>query len=71
MGPNEFFGEVSFLTGVPRTANIFTTTDSELLRIDRDELSEIVAEYPKLREVLEKYHLDRVTEAVQRAKARA
>jgi CRP-like cAMP-binding protein len=71
MGPNEFFGEVSFLTGVPRTANIFATTDSELLRIDREELSELVAEYPKLREVLEKYHLDRVAEAVQRAKARA
>ncbi|GMR24468.1 MAG: hypothetical protein BMS9Abin37_3016 [Acidobacteriota bacterium] len=71
LGPNEFFGEVSFLTGVPRTANIFATTASELLRIDREELSELVAEYPKLREVLEQYHLDRVAEAVQRAKARA
>jgi CRP-like cAMP-binding protein len=71
MGPNEFFGEVSFLTGVPRTANIFATQDSEILRIDRDELTELTAEYPKLLDVLEKYHLDRVTEAVQRAKARA
>ncbi len=71
LGPNEFFGEVSFLTGVPRTANILATHDSELLRIDRDELKELTAEYPKLLEVLEKYHLDRVTEAVQRAKARA
>lgn len=71
MGPNEFFGEVSFLTGVPRTANIFTTEDSEILRIDRDELTELTAEYPQLLEVLEKYHLDRVAEAVQRAKARA
>lgn len=70
MGPNEFFGEVSFLTGVPRTASIFTTRDSEVLRIDRDELQELTAEYPKLLQVLEKYHLDRVAEAVQRAKAR-
>jgi cAMP-dependent protein kinase regulator len=71
MGPNEFFGEVSFLTGVPRTADIFTTEDSEILRIDRDELEELTAEYPKLLEVLKHYHLDRVAEAVQRAKARA
>lgn len=71
LGPNEFFGEVSFLTGVPRTANIFTTEDSDILRIDRDELKELTAEYPKLLEVLEEYHLDRVAEAVQRAKARA
>lgn len=71
LGPNEFFGEVSFLTGVPRTANIFATGNSEILRIDREELQELTAEYPKLLEILERYHLDRVTEAVQRAKARA
>lgn len=71
LGPNEFFGEVSFLTGVPRTANIFATANSEILRIDRDELKELTAEYPALLQVLEKFHLDRVTEAVQRAKTNA
>ncbi len=65
IGPNEFFGEVSFLTGVPRTATAVTTEDSEILRIDRDVLTELVVEHPRLVEVLKKFHLDRVQNAVQ------
>ena len=65
IGPNEFFGEVSFLTGVPRTATAVTTEDSEILRIDRDVLTELTVEHPRLTEVLKKFHLDRVRNAVQ------
>lgn len=65
IGPNEFFGEVSFLTGVPRTATAVTTEDSELLRIDKDVLAELVVEHPRLVEVLKKFHLDRVENALQ------
>jgi CRP-like cAMP-binding protein len=73
IGPNEFFGEVSFLTGVPRTAAAVTTEDSELLRIDKDVLTELTREHPRLVEVLKKYHLDRVQNAmaVMKAAARA
>ena len=70
VGPNEFFGEVSFLTGVPRTANITTTQDSELLRIERDELNEFAAEYPELLQVMKECRHERMEEAMQRAKAR-
>lgn len=69
IGPNGFFGEVSFLTGVPRTANAVTVEDSELLRIDRSELDELASEHPKLLEVLKEFHLDRVMNAVQKTKA--
>ena len=65
IGPNEFFGEVSFLTGVPRTATAVTTEDSEILRIDRDVLTELTVEHPRLTEVLKKFHLDRVQNAMQ------
>jgi CRP-like cAMP-binding protein len=68
IGPNEFFGEVSFLTDVPRTASATTTQDSELLRIDRDALSELTVEHPRLVEVLKKFHLDRVQNAISIAK---
>jgi CRP-like cAMP-binding protein len=68
IGPNEFFGEVSFLTGVPRTASATTTEDSELLRIDRDALAELTVEHPRLIEVLKKFHLDRVQNAIEVAK---
>jgi cAMP-dependent protein kinase regulator len=69
IGPNEFFGEVSFLTGVPRTATAVTTEDTEILRIDRDVLSELTVEHPRLVEVLKKFHLDRVQNAMQMMKA--
>ncbi len=65
IGPNEFFGEVSFLTGVPRTATAVTTEDSELLRIDKEVLTELTGEHPRLSEVLKKFHLDRVQNAMQ------
>jgi CRP-like cAMP-binding protein len=65
IGPNEFFGEVSFLTGVPRTATAITTEDSEILRIDRDVLTELTVEHPRLTEVLKTFHLDRVQNAMQ------
>jgi CRP-like cAMP-binding protein len=69
IGPNEFFGEVSFLTGVPRTASATTTEDSELLRIEQDALAELTVEHPRLVEVLKKFHLDRVQNAISMAKA--
>jgi cAMP-dependent protein kinase regulator len=65
IGPNQFFGEVSFLTGVPRTATAVTTEDSEILRIDKDVLKELTSEHPRLIEVLKKFHLDRVQNAMQ------
>ncbi len=71
VGPNQFFGEVSFLTGVPRTATITTTEDSELLRIDGDDLNEFAAEYPQLLRVMKECREERIAEAMQRAKARA
>jgi CRP-like cAMP-binding protein len=69
IGPNEFFGEVSFLTGVPRTATAMTTEDSEILRIDREVLAELTVEHPRLVEVLKRFHLDRVQNAMQVMKA--
>jgi CRP-like cAMP-binding protein len=71
LGPHEFFGEISFLTSVPRTANVRTTEDSELLRIDRDDLQELVDEHPPLLEVLKEYHLERAMNAAKVTKAAA
>jgi CRP-like cAMP-binding protein len=68
LGPNEFFGEVSFLTGLPRTANVIATEDSEILCFDRDELEDLVAEHPKLREILREFHLDRAMNAARTVK---
>ncbi len=69
LGKHQFFGEVSFLTGVPRTATVHALVDSELLQIEQSELSELVKHHPYLREVLSRYHLDRVTATAESLKA--
>jgi CRP-like cAMP-binding protein/ribosomal protein L31E len=69
LGKHQFFGEVSFLTGVPRTATVHALVDSELLQIEQSELSELVKRHPYLREVLSRYHLDRVTATAESLKA--
>jgi len=67
-GPNEFFGEVSYLTGVERTATLVAVEPSELLRVDREELDELTGQYPELRQTLKKFHVERVMEAMSAAK---
>jgi CRP-like cAMP-binding protein len=60
LGPHQFVGEVSFLTGVPRTATVTPLEPSELLKLDESELRRLDQDHPSLKEVLRQYHLDRV-----------
>jgi CRP-like cAMP-binding protein len=69
LGRHQFFGEVSFLTGVPRTATVHAVAPTELLKIEEAELRELVRHHPFLKDVLSKYHLDRVTETARSLKA--
>lgn len=67
--PHQFFGEVSFLTGVPRTATIVTLEECELLKLPEEELQRLVRDYPELRDVLQRFHLDRVMATAETLKA--
>lgn len=69
LGQHQFFGEVSFLTGVRRTATVRALTSSELLRIDEAALKDLLRHHPYMREVLSQYHLDRVTATADTLKA--
>jgi CRP-like cAMP-binding protein len=69
LGKHQFFGEVSFLTGVPRTASVHARKPTELLKIEEAELRELVRHHPFLKDVLSKYHLDRVTATAKSLKA--
>jgi CRP-like cAMP-binding protein len=60
LGPHQFIGEVSFLTGVPRTATVVPLEDCELLMLGEAELRRLVNDHPVLLKVLKTYHLDRV-----------
>jgi small-conductance mechanosensitive channel len=45
---NDFFGEMSLLTGEPRTATVIATEESEVLRIDKEGLKPIFENNPAL-----------------------
>ncbi len=51
----DFFGEISFLTGKPRTATVETAEDSVILEVTEDKLREIVAKRPRIQDVLKQY----------------
>jgi hypothetical protein len=48
-----FFGEISVLTGKPRTATVVAATRCELLELDRTALDSITANHPRVRGVIE------------------
>ena len=65
LGEGDFFGEVSVLTGKPRTATITASQRTELLRLDRDKLDRVLANYPGLRKVLDDFYKKRAKHTVE------
>jgi Cyclic nucleotide-binding domain len=59
MAEGSFFGEISMLTGSPRTATITAAERSELLELDRDTLDQITRAHPRVREILEEFYRQR------------
>lgn len=55
MSEGAFFGEISVLTGKPRSATVVAATTCELLELDRDTLHEITATHPHVWDVLREY----------------
>jgi hypothetical protein len=65
LGEGDFFGEVSVLTGKPRTATITAAVPSELLRLDRQKLDTALAKYPGIRRVLDEFYKRRAEHTVE------
>jgi len=51
----DFFGEISFLTGKPRTATVETREDSVILEVTEEKLREVIARKPRILEVLRNF----------------
>ncbi len=51
----DFFGEISFLTGKPRTATVETVEDSVILEVTEEKLREIISQRPHIHDVLQRY----------------
>jgi hypothetical protein len=65
----DFFGEISILTGRPRTATITAGSHCELLELDRPTLDSISTSHPHVLEVLKDFHAQRAGSS-QESKAR-
>lgn len=61
-----FFGEVAVLSGQPRTATVTAAEPVEAIRFDKDKIDEILAQYPKVRRLLEAVVLGRARDTIEK-----
>ncbi len=66
--PSDFFGEIAFLTGKPRTATVETTEESDFLEVPEGDLTDLIAQRPRIREVLKNYYEQRVQSTLEKVK---
>ncbi len=59
---NQFFGEISLLTGEPRPMSVATTEKSLLAEITYKNMRQLTANYPQINRTLHKYFQERVRE---------
>jgi small-conductance mechanosensitive channel/CRP-like cAMP-binding protein len=59
LGPGEFFGEMSLLTGEPRSATVTALVETRLLTIDKDVFRPCLEAEPRLAEALERFLVGR------------
>jgi hypothetical protein len=65
LSTGDFFGEVSVLTGKPRTATVTAATEVEVLELDKKTLDTINESHPRVRQVLEEFQKKRAQDAVE------
>jgi len=57
----DFFGEISSLSGRPRSATVTASARCELLELDRPTLDEIARSHPRVADVLEEFYIRRAS----------
>jgi CRP-like cAMP-binding protein len=62
LSEGKFFGEMSFLTGAPRSATVKAVENSYLCEINADVLREIIYQWPAVKTTLIKYYKERLAE---------
>ncbi|MBN1419427.1 MAG: mechanosensitive ion channel [Planctomycetes bacterium] len=62
LGPGTLFGEMSLVTGLPRTATISTDEEVELIEIPRDAFARLLAVRPEVPQILSRLVAERAAE---------
>lgn len=70
LSAGEFFGEVSVLTGKPRTATIVARTPVTVIEISSQDLDRIARQFPEVRTVLQRFYERRAQATVEAMLAR-
>ncbi len=65
LGAGDFFGEVSLLTGKPRTATITAKNQVTTIELAKDKIDAIANQYEGVRSVLEDFYTRRAQETVE------
>jgi cAMP-dependent protein kinase regulator len=65
LGPGDFFGEVSLLSGKPRTATITARTQVTAIELDRASVDRIAENHPEVKKVLENFYERRTQDTVE------
>jgi tetratricopeptide (TPR) repeat protein len=65
LGTGDFFGEVSLLTGKPRTATITARTEVTAIELDGTSIDRIAEGHPEVRKVLEDFYEKRAKDTVE------
>lgn len=68
LSEGDVFGEVGFLTGRPRTANVIADTELEAVEIGRPLLDEMIEKNPQVLERLQDFFHTRVQETIKKVK---
>lgn len=62
LGPSDFFGEVSFLTGKPRSSSVASLENCVLIEFTHASTEELVREHPLVKKALSEYCRDRLAD---------
>jgi len=65
IGEGEFFGEISLVTGAPRTASVRARSAVEAMRLSKADLEEIASKHPKIKKVIDEIIKKRVEDTIK------
>ena len=66
---DDFFGEISFLTGRPRIASVMTLEESEVLELKKSDLERYIDKYPMIKDIMNHYCETRLNEISKKMKS--